>query len=464
MNDQDLERRLREMATGAPRVPGSLYGFLRRLPVESPVTSTSGGFPRATRSGLRAALAVGGVAAALAVAVIGGLLLEGLHGSGSPPSGGAPGTSASSRPTRTAASTPTPPVTPSGSLSDDPAAVWTGLAWSDVSSTAPTGDISSVTAWRGGYLAAASDGSASRLWTSTDGLRWTELPVGTLGANATVSFMASTTEGLVAIGTVTSDGQPCASGGACPALVGAAWASSDGRAWRRTADLFATAFASGPQGVVVATPRAGGGTGLWETADGTTWRPVTLPAAMAQATISDLVSFGGGFLAAGYVGSGTTSAAAWWSADGRAWSRATVTLPAGGGNGFDHLYPGRLGVEATTFTPHAQPSHIAWWRSPDGRRWALDAAGSPLGMLTIPGPLAGRPIGQLAADGDRIVVLGDPDGMLAGAVSFGDGRWTPLAMTGSGAALRASGPMRIFVLPTGILMATPQGVYLATAR
>lgn len=334
----------------------------------------------------------------------------------------------------------------------DPGAAWTSLAWSEING-GPAGSIAAVVPRGSGANVVVATNAGPKAWRTDDFVTWTMAP-DAFPSSSTVTAVVARGDTLVAIGTDTSDGVPCPQGGPCPALIGAAWQSTDGATWVEQSDPFAgipiTAAATANV-VIVAVPRQGGGAALYSSATGTAWQPRVLPPAMSAAWITTVAASGGNLVALGYEHSPTARAIAWWSPDGTTWSPAPVTIPAGtGASGFDAVHPGRLGMIATTFTPEAVPGLTRWWRSASGRSWKLDSAGSPFGSAAAGSPLAGQPIGQLSSDGNRIVVLAANTSVLRGAVSVGDGHWDPLTIGGPPAGV-GSGAFEFWVVPSGIL-------------
>ncbi|HEY5487964.1 MAG TPA: hypothetical protein VIK06_09965 [Candidatus Limnocylindrales bacterium] len=105
LSHDEIERRLGAMATPPPPVPGSLYGYVRELPKEYPM-STSRFRPSLWRPRHRLITAAGAIAAVLVIALGGSLLMQAKK---SPPAG-LPFGSASATPTGTPAPTPSASV------------------------------------------------------------------------------------------------------------------------------------------------------------------------------------------------------------------------------------------------------------------------------------------------------------------------------------------------------------------
>src|ERR1035437_3720914 len=94
LSDDEIERRLGAMATPPAPVPGSLYGYVRELPNEYPMSS-SRFRPSLWRPRRRRVTAAGAIAAVLVIALGGNLFMQAQK---SPPAG-LPSGSASSTPT-----------------------------------------------------------------------------------------------------------------------------------------------------------------------------------------------------------------------------------------------------------------------------------------------------------------------------------------------------------------------------
>ena len=153
-----------------------------------------------------------------------------------------------------------------------------------------------------------------------------------------------------------------------------------------------------------ASPAPGDWTGLRWSAPG------VLPKGDARyATPDDVVAWAGGFVAVGFLRYGSGGApAAWWSADGRSWTR-TFTGPTRQVASMRWLMalPDRLVAIGTAGTqvctgPGAgetrAPSPVRTWTSRDGRSWTQ---GPALGVF------AGASIAGIAAGQGRIVAVGD---------------------------------------------------------
>ena len=121
----------------------------------------------------------------------------------------------------------------------------------------------------------------------------------------------------------------------------AAWTSTDGATWPRSADLPGGAGAElvavevGGPGFVAA-GRSGAGGAIWTSPDGITWTEAGPADAFPQAVINVLIRSEDGWIAAGAaVGSAGLTGASWTSPDGITWEG---TIPSAGvGSGADFL-------------------------------------------------------------------------------------------------------------------------------
>jgi hypothetical protein len=102
LSDDEIERRLGAMATPPAPVPGSLYGYVRELPNEYPVSGSWRRMPLLRRPRRRLLAAAASIAAVLVLALGSSLLMQVTK---SPPAG-LPSGSASATPTGTPAPTP----------------------------------------------------------------------------------------------------------------------------------------------------------------------------------------------------------------------------------------------------------------------------------------------------------------------------------------------------------------------
>jgi hypothetical protein len=339
--------------------------------------------------------------------------------------------------------TPTPPPV---------SAAWTGLRWRRVSPDDPLRLVTSVLAWRGGFIALGSFGglASTPIWTSADGREWIPLPVDTstgfwpglailgvagLPVDAGVAGLPT---GLVAL---TSTAGPC--GGLCapgspPQVM--SWTSNDGRSWtphtlpadwQASAAVAAPILAAGPAGSVVAS--RGPDARLAISSDGARWRSLPADTLPRRFGLDDLSGTATGYVAIGRWTSGDGDRpASLWSSDARHWSRIPTILPpsdTGVRPATTRLMAARDGVIGVGREP-GRPRRALWWQSSDGRKWEELRTYGPLGATTCVGEGCGPgPAGTVLGDGYRFVAL--RGGSKAGAWESADGRaWRRLAMAG----------------------------------
>jgi hypothetical protein len=248
-------------------------------------------------------------------------------------------------------------------------------------------------------------GNDAAAWWSTDGIAWTPVDGGAAFVEAPETRMTAvvaTARGFVAGGWAGITNQP-----------GRArfWTSTDGRSWARVADT--PAFADGRVTSIVATADglvAVGTTGpvgqatgsaVWRSIDGTTWDRIAGSPSLAAGAMAGVTAGGPGYVAVG-ANLDSTKAVAWWSPDGRAWTRAAdqdsltyyglritmadVTAGEGG-----------LLVAVGHFLFGQQFGQGTAWTSVDGSTWTRAPDLAALGQ--------GEP-GAVIADGPRFVAVG----------------------------------------------------------
>lgn len=379
--------------------------------------------------------------ARLAVAAV---LAAGLVGCGGaalvPPSPSA----ATSRPTGAS-------LAPSSSA----AAPWSELAWSRPNPVPDEATILDVVEWRGSYVAtgqAIVDGRRVGVAiASADGLSWHRTAI--LPGNAS---LVPTATRVVALASTSFD-RPSGVDG---------WTSMDGRSWQRDdalalADATLTRSVARGNTMVAVGADASGRPAVWRSFDGGAWARGEPPS--PHAIVRGLETVADGFIAVGREGepdvaSGGVGApgvglpAAWWSADGRAWTALQVEgVPAAGAQLLEvfTVGDGYFAIGSDSTTPGASTRTALLWTSSDGHAWKL--AGAP-----PHGP------GMLGANGQRAAVLAyagpaaNPE-----AWSSRDGRqWTRVSFTGDVAdipvvqqSVGMSGHIdRVFVLSRAIVV------------
>lgn len=204
-----------------------------------------------------------------------------------------------------------------------------------------------------------------------------------------------------------------------------AWHSADGSTWTRVPDFpaqpgsLAVAVASTPT-TVVAVGSAGPRAAAWTSADGIRWQAAEASPALTadvQIRMTSVVSWKGGFVAGGYVGSiaGPIRAAFWTSADGRTWER-DADAPAFVGarvSGLAAMAGGGL-VAVGAAGDAKTATGAAAWASEDGRTWQRVADGPAL---------AAGVMNAIAAGPAALVAVGsDLDALAAMAWTSPDGK------------------------------------------
>jgi hypothetical protein len=420
------------------------------------------------------------------------VLLLGACGS-SRPASGAPDVSVEASPTSAAVPTmptasslvaPSPSGTPTPSALLPVTSAWGGLRWSAPSVFSDAGFIATVVAFDGQLVAAGQSQAAGgsdevAFWRSADGTTWTPLERGgATFADARVTSIVATPTGLVAWGSV---GQPACSGQGegqttCPPAPAPAPPPPDGISWARIAGatMFAgasiSAVAVGPQGLVAVGDTGWATPAIWLSATGTRWQRLVLPSAVfAGAHFSDVRATASGYVLAGGTGTqlvtvtggpkGNASvvAAAWWSGDGRMWTKATVHRAGGAGSNLGLVFVGDDGMVATGSASGGQES-VAW-TSADGRSWQPIVPGYFGAPPASPG-VPTLPSFTISDDGTHLVAVGVADQLALRMWTSSDGvAWLPLSFSGATDTVPAwpgdpSRPTidRAFVVPDGLVV------------
>jgi hypothetical protein len=403
----------------------------------------------------------------------------------SAPQAGSPGTSGGAEPSVAASRVPSPSLTPPSASSDAPTpsasslavvgaapnGPWSRLDWIDAGAVVPLGPTNvSVQGWSGGYVALEQTGGSDedgnevpvviRSSASSDGIHWaapTTVDTAGIVGSIEITEIVEGPSGLLALGYPVGD--TC--GG--PPTVVALWTSPDGGNWRRV-DLpkdFRTGqvhtIDGGSAGFIATGSRADGTTqALWTSSDGRGWTSRPLPKVSNGTLVLDgATSFGGGFvLAGGVLGEGECGgpahihAAAWWSADGVAWSRSTLAGSMTAANA-------AIGVQAisdrvvvvTQTSPDG--SKLLAWTSSDGRSWT--AVHTPSDQLTL------HPV----TDGRHAALMIDPDSGSGAPTVFAVGEDAGIATLGQSGngpiASEDSGGWTFAVGPTGVVVVRSDG-------
>ncbi len=449
MNDERLERQIRAaLERDAHPLPPALRARLSAIPDE---------FPRERRSPrLAQFVAAAGAVAAVLVLAAAALVLMGLHnatvGPAASPTPSAPATA----PAVVAPASPTEPsATATPSVVARVSGPWSGLRWSAPAAFPSPMGVDGMVAF-GGQLYAIGQvqaGSAVEtvVWRSSEGTTWMKLVQG--GATfvgAGVLNLLATPSGLVAWG---QDGEPvCTAPGAgqtCGPVPQMVWTSADGFTWTRASGVSALSgatiqsIAAGPSGLVAVGETGSGSPVIWTSATGATWSRVTLPASLFPgATISDIRATTTGYVLAGavnvevpsYTGGAVAAgpsgtAAAWWSADGRRWVRASVQRQNGLGTSLGMVFVGAQGLVAVgTASPESKTGTA--WSSTDGRAWTPMAAG----YAGAPSPAPGVPVlpsFSIQDDGTHLVATDMSSETMRWWSSTDGASWTPLVLSGA---------------------------------
>jgi hypothetical protein len=385
------------------------------------------------------------------------------------------------------ASSPTPPSAPSSAVATGE---WRGLSWS---ATAVIPDsqygINDIVAWNGGFVAVGfvpvpygSVGSASEqvaFWSSPDGTTWTHMSIDetpfTAGA---VSGLVVSDVQLVAWGTL---GQPTCTGEGegmtCDPTPAMLWTSTDGAKWTRVADVSMFGGGTianvtfGADGFVAVGDSGWDSPAIWYSNFGTTWQRLSLPTSTfaaahfssvsattyGDATTSGYVlggSIGGTAPVSGGVAAPNTGvAAAWWSPDGRSWTKAAVNRNAGAGTSLGSIDVGASGMVAVGSAEGGKAA--AAWTSTDGRTWQPIA----LGYFGAPTPAAGVPTlpGLIVrSDGRHLVTIDEDQSSILMWISSDGVNWRRLAFSGSTDTIPSTYG-NAYVVPDGLIVLGQQG-------
>ena len=436
------------------------------------------------------------VAAVVLIAAIVGIAL-GLRGSGTGPASSArasatpPGLAPSA-----SASPPLGSPGPSGAIpSAVPSAVlpvtreWRGLSWSATGVIDGTFGINDTVAWNGGFIAvgfvpigfvpAGSPNEEVAFWNSPDGTTWTRMSIDeTPFTGGAVSGLVTTPTGIVAWGTL---GQPTCigqgEGMTCDPIPVMLWTSPDGAKWTQVADVSMFGGATftnvtvGAHGLVAAGDTGWDSPAIWVSATGATWQRLSLPSStFAAAHFSSVRATAAGYVLGGATGgtapaSGgvaapeTGVAAAWWSPDGRTWTKGTVTRNAGVGTSLGSIDVGSSGLVAVGSAEGGKAA--AAWTSTDGRTWQPIALGNsgapapPAGVPALPGLI-------VRSDGTHLVAIDEDQSSILMWISSDGVNWQRLAFSGSTDTI-PSAYGNVFMVPDGLIVLGPQGSASALA-
>jgi hypothetical protein len=471
-DDEIVQGIRRHLATSDGLVPAEPPGGLDlRLPVTGRATPARG------LSSIGSALAI------VAVVVLVGALVASRAAS-------SPVAVGPSQPVPTAALiTPGPTKTPTAP----------SLVWSSPSEVPDAVSIAHVIAGSRGYLAVGSGSSpngappSAAVWSSADGVTWSRVASSASFADAEISRVVETSNGIVAFG-IKADrqGQCQTTDPKCldhPSPI-VLWDSPDGQTWARiptpsafdrgeVRDVAATPFGIVAVGDVNYTRAA-----AWISSDGLTWTSLNaISSQFGDATFEGVATLKGRVVIVGRTGGnhnvpggvndpGRSRPAAWWSTDGVHWNVSDVQGFTQTGAELSSVTAGSSSLLAIgkdpVVDPQIGPSLPILWRSDDGTAWREVG---PLGSTV--------PAGTLASAGGGFVFLGpSPDASggsvdLIGSISADGMNWRRLPFTGAIQSLpiavadgvrptistMASGPSGVVVFGSG---GPPVSVWMVT--
>ncbi|NNF52998.1 MAG: hypothetical protein HKN03_01005 [Acidimicrobiales bacterium] len=282
--------------------------------------------------------------------------------------------------------------------------------------------MSSVTVGGPGLVAVGWENGYAAVWTSADGLSWSQVAHDEAvfgGRDTQMRSVSVGGPGLVAVGwedeVLDEDAEPSA----------AVWTSVDGSTWSRVPhdeDVFGAALmtsvtAGGPGLVAVGmtTPGGDGNAAVWTSDDGFNWTRVphdeTVFGGVDRQVIHDVTVGGPGLVAVGNDGgrgwwdnNPGNNAAVWTSVDGFTWSRVSRDEPVFSDGGNPVMLsvtaggPGLVAVGADSWLPELARTPV--WTSPDGFTWTRvpddETVRGSMTSVTAGGP------GLVAVGSDRI--------------------------------------------------------------
>ena len=406
--DPDLERRLHRIAEPPEQpVPQSLYRLASEVMVRDTSAARRSRFQVRSQGGRRFAAVVGIAAALLLVAVAGfGLIaLRQNTVTGSPsPSLASPSSSTSPSGPATPSGSPAPSVSPrpTGTFAPPAAgAEWGGLTWAppvtpDLPWGHPPGDL---VAWQGRQIGIDFVSRAGPLLGdvvvagSTDLVHWATLAAGPgsgLPVGGGLPWLVAGPTQLVALGFTQSAACPSDPINAPMECLTGISTSADGANWKPVTDFAAFhglsvyAVVGGPKGLVAVGSSGWEKPVIWYSATGSSWQRVDLPdSTFAGAHLGQVAAVPGGFVATGSTGGTNHSgdvaflgdwgerAGAWWSPDGKTWTRASVELPKAGGVDLGRVYATSKGMVAVGWNSRGDHPVAEAWSSSDGRSWHM---------------------------------------------------------------------------------------------
>ena len=293
----------------------------------------------------------------------------------------------------------------------------TALRWAQPVTLPADAYLGDILFWRGAYVAIGSDGNRAAAWTSPDLETWTPasvegFPLAHAGIGQPVEAPGG---GLIALGVHGRLHCQVGEGATCDPQPVAVWTSADGRSWHGRvapkvfADATIRAVAAGPGGIVAVGDTGWDHPAAWFSPDGRSWSRERLPVALFRhAEFQGLTAYKGRWVLTGLTdpeqvmcctGSfhARLKAAAWYSADGRSWKRASV----------------ESAKQETMFFADAGPGGLVSggfdtdWVSADGRSWRTSPRDPDIGAVASDGE---RMIGVSQGDDDELELWVSTDG------------------------------------------------------
>jgi hypothetical protein len=216
------------------------------------------------------------------------------------------------------------------------------------------------------------------------------------GGQADLLDVASGPVGLFAVGYLARD------------IRAEAWSSADGFTWTRSGALAATAgsLANGVaigESMIAVVGASGADAAVWTSPDGRAWQAVESADLRdpAQLSISTVVPWKDGFVAAGHVGSlvGPIRAAFWVSGDGRTWRRIADSPEFADSRVADLTVRDGSLVAVGAAGDAKRSTGAVTWRSTDPDHWERSATEDPLDGTVMNSVTAG-PGGIVAVGSD----------------------------------------------------------------
>ena len=309
-------------------------------------------------------------------------------------------------------------------------------------------------------------------WSSSDATTWTRLNIDTTAfPDSQINGLVHTASGLLAWGWA---GEPVCSGSGeggttCEPRPVMLWTSPDGVSWTQVADISTFKGATiegvtaGSQGLVAVGDTGWNKTAIWVSATGAAWQRLTLPAAgFKDAHFSSVSATSWGYVAGGAVGGqapvccvslpSTGVAAAWWSTDGQTWTRASVQRTGGVGSDLGAIAVGAQGMVAVGSASGGKSGSTAW-TSTDGRTWKPIALAPDIAYFGAPAVSPGvptLPAYTIEGDGARLIAVGqDAAFQLAIWTSLDGLDWQQLTFSGATAAIPST--IDDYMVPGGLI-------------